>query len=356
MTKAGGWMTSGNTISGSLFLPEHPNDGINDYTLTTIVNFGFYNCSELTSIEFPKTINEIQAWAFYECSNLRSVEIPEQVIVIEGKTFAGCSNLESVTFPKNLTEIRSEAFFGCSKLTSIDLPSTLTYIDCFGFCTGLKSVILPRSIETIGSECFYGCTLKPLRINRAFDHSKSHYIILESGSVIECMMSDLHHIESREGVTIRAWNQYAYNVTPCITGAIFTPVVNPDYDRSIIFTKTELVITGGEEPLVMEIKPNDKTLVSELKSGHYKYQMISYDSEGTEYIIQEGSFTTTPFTFNVEATAFQTYINVSEISCPTDETFKISEIGVKLSDEDKQYPYFGHDIKISNLQLAKSIL
>lgn len=73
---------------------------INDTVVSVIGNRAFENCAELKSIKFSFwSVKTIEGGAFYNCTGLTSVVIPDSVQSMGIETFAGCSNLESLTIP-----------------------------------------------------------------------------------------------------------------------------------------------------------------------------------------------------------------------------------------------------------------
>ena len=88
------------------------------------------------------TVTSIGNSAFYECSGLTSVTIPNSVTNIGDGAFGGCSGLTSITIPNSVTSIGESAFNGCSKLTSVTIPNSVTSIGwgAFGSCTQLENV------------------------------------------------------------------------------------------------------------------------------------------------------------------------------------------------------------------------
>ena len=163
-----------NTMITSLVLP----DGI-----TSIGARSFWNCFELSTIEFGKSsqLTKIGESAFENCTALTTVKIPEGVTKIEDYTFSGCSNLKNATIGNNVTNIGIGAFeycteliniiFGqnrklnsidvcafdnCRSLKSIEIPDGVAYIayEAFSNCIGLTSVTIPDSVTTIGSSAF----------------------------------------------------------------------------------------------------------------------------------------------------------------------------------------------------------
>lgn len=175
-----------------------------DNSVTSIGNYAFPDCSNLTSVTIPNSVTKIGGYAFDSCSSLTSVNIPNSVISIGDWTFRDCSSLTSINIPDNVISIGKDAFKGCSSLpvennlryadtylveavdktlstysikeetkyinqyvfkgcsalTSITIPSSVIYIGggAFESCTSLTSVTIPNSITTVSGGIFFGCS------------------------------------------------------------------------------------------------------------------------------------------------------------------------------------------------------
>ena len=130
-----------NEYTGSVVIPARVVYNNLTYSVTSIGNSTFRNCSSLTSIEIPNSVTSIGEGAFRGCTGLTSIEIPNSVTRIGGYAFYG-SGLRSIEIPNSVTNIGDYAFYGCSGLTSIVIPNSVTSIGNWAFhnCYGLKSV------------------------------------------------------------------------------------------------------------------------------------------------------------------------------------------------------------------------
>ena len=168
-------------------------DGIT-YTVTSIGEYAFSECSSLTSIVIPNGVTSIGERTFEGCSGLRFVTIGNGVKSIGNSAFSECTALASVTIPESVTSIGERAFEGCSSLTSVTIPNSVKSIGdrVFYNCSSLTSInvksnnpnyssidgvlfdknqtalvlypigkqgayTIPNSVKSIGDDAFYGC-------------------------------------------------------------------------------------------------------------------------------------------------------------------------------------------------------
>ena len=125
----------------------------NNETLS-IQNYNFYNCTNLTEINFPKC-ERIGIYAFYNCSNLTSVSFPK-CTSIGDNTFCYCTNLTKIDF-LDCTSIGMSAFRSCYNLISVNFPNCIS-IESYAFqsCTNLTSISFPNC-SYIGNTAFQSC-------------------------------------------------------------------------------------------------------------------------------------------------------------------------------------------------------
>ncbi|MBR0201464.1 MAG: leucine-rich repeat domain-containing protein [Bacteroidaceae bacterium] len=149
-----------NNYKGNVIIPSSITYNGSSYSVTSIGDEAFHNCSGLTSITIPNSVTSIGDLAFLRCSGLTSITIPNSVTSIGSDAFSGCSGLTSITIPESVTSIGGGAFKGCSGLTSITIPESVTSIGNSAFyrCTGLTSITIPNSVTSIGYSAFCRCS------------------------------------------------------------------------------------------------------------------------------------------------------------------------------------------------------
>ena len=84
--------------------------------------------SKATHFQIPDGITSIGEWAFEHCSNLTSITIPDGVKEIDDYAFCECDNLTEITLPDGVTDLNRSAFSNCDNLFSIIIPDSVRYI------------------------------------------------------------------------------------------------------------------------------------------------------------------------------------------------------------------------------------
>ena len=139
-------------------------------SVTSIGNFAFYGCSDLTSIDIPAGVTSIGAAAFGGCKDLSMVTFApgSQLTTIGEGAFSNCKSLGSITIPASVTSIGKEVFTYCSNLATITVETSNTVYDSRNGChaiietssnkliAGCKNSTIPDDVTSIGDNAFDG--------------------------------------------------------------------------------------------------------------------------------------------------------------------------------------------------------
>ena len=163
---------SANSYTGNIIIPSTVVNSTKIYTVSSISDGSFYNCSGLTSVFIPSSVTLIGRYAFIECKNLININIDVNnpiYLSINGVVFSKdkstiicCPNGKQSQYviPNSVVSIKEGAFSYCKKLTSIVIPNTVTIIgdEAFENCIGLTSITIPSSVISIGKFPFISCS------------------------------------------------------------------------------------------------------------------------------------------------------------------------------------------------------
>ena len=82
------------------------------------ISSAFKNCSNITRVGMPATIKNISRYAFYRCTNLKEINLHDRLTGIGSDTvfsfaFRDCSSLTYISIPKSLEVVSRGAFYNC---------------------------------------------------------------------------------------------------------------------------------------------------------------------------------------------------------------------------------------------------
>ena len=154
----------------NIILPNSVTYGGITYTVKSIDNNAFSNCSSLTGdLTIPNTVTSINSGAFQDCSGFTgSLTIPSSVSFIEDGAFSGCGFTGSLSIPGSVSLIGTHPFKG-NHFEQIVVAPENSFYDSRGNCnaiirtgdnyliTGCKNTVIPNSVTEIAWYAFSGC-------------------------------------------------------------------------------------------------------------------------------------------------------------------------------------------------------
>jgi len=194
------------------------------YSVTSIGDYAFQYCSNLTSITIPNSVTSIGGGAFNRCTNLTSITIPNSVTSIGEDAFYYCVNVKEVNInivnpsvwsdqfgnlPSNVTR---HIYQDGEEVTNLVLSKGLTSIPnyAFQYCSNLTSITIPNSVTSIGDFAFRDCSrLVLLKSNSITSPSLSSDGVLNDKLTIIVPAEALNAYKSA-----LVWSDYALHIIP----------------------------------------------------------------------------------------------------------------------------------------------
>ena len=135
-------------LSGEIVIP----DGVKE-----IPQNAFSYCAQITGVKLGDGVKSIGKMAFTDCKALASVELPDGLLSIGEYAFSKCESLESVELGEKLEAIGAYAFSANAKITEVVIPDAVKTIGegAFFDCSALENVTLGAGVETFGMGAFH---------------------------------------------------------------------------------------------------------------------------------------------------------------------------------------------------------
>ncbi|MDE6441725.1 MAG: leucine-rich repeat domain-containing protein [Clostridia bacterium] len=256
----------------------------------------FADCTALTGISYPQSLNYVPEGVFSGCTALSNLTLTNgRIISVGANAFAGCTALKSVVVPNSVTSIGQGAFAdtllesisvpfiggsatqntflgyifgsathyvnsfpttlhsvtltlantipenalsGCSSLTKINFPENLNSIgySAFANCTSLAGITIPDSVISIGKGAFSGCSgLKKISLPFAGGSATENTFFGYLFGANNAMESQRYVPASLENVTVtNANNLYEMAFGSCI------------YIKNVDLTPSKNLVSLGE--------------------------------------------------------------------------------------------------------------
>lgn len=124
--------------------------------VTSVGDYAFYNCPQLSEITFASTVKHLGSMSFALCEGLTELTLPDTIKTAGEQTFYQCPRLETVTLSAGMKEIPMQMFVGCSGLKTVYIPEGIETIgdSAFHTCPKLQQVNIPSSVTALKPGCF----------------------------------------------------------------------------------------------------------------------------------------------------------------------------------------------------------
>ena len=127
--------------------------------VTSIGDYAFAYCTQMTSISMGKDIKTIGKYAFYQCYQMYEITLPEGLESIRDNAFAVCAGLSTIRIPDSVTSMGTYVFNNCSSLKEITFPGGMTNIgnNMFPYCSNLETVVFAEGVRSLGYDLCKDC-------------------------------------------------------------------------------------------------------------------------------------------------------------------------------------------------------
>ena len=287
------------------------------YHVTSIADYAFQSCSQLTSVTIPEGVTSIGDHAFSTCG-ITSLTLPSTVTKIGERAFWECDGIKQVTIPGGITEIGAGVFSGCRNLASLSIngnntkyytsedghalmevdgkyvtllwsnsiiPTEVKIVGCNAFTySNISSIVIPEGVESI--------------LTDAFDSSENLTSITIPSTVTEIAYGAFRNCPKLETVICNATNvptthKYAFQDS---NNANVTLTV-PQGSESAYNVVPWNTLGGGEEP------GEDPTTLVAVSIGGISYLLDADNNTATMTAGDE------PYTGSISIPATVTYEN-----------------------------------------------
>lgn len=156
----------------------------------TQLSYGMFVQSGLVSVDIYNVNTSIPEFCFAQCRNLTSVVLHNDLISIEKGAFSECPNLTSFTINGTLDSIGEQAFYASDAMQSFTLPNCEVTLGNYSFykCGALQTLVFGANtvISEIQGSIFEDTALTSFEVpvGNAYYAASGHYLTSKDGATI----------------------------------------------------------------------------------------------------------------------------------------------------------------------------
>ena len=262
-------INNGNTWVGELEIPSGIEHNGEKYSVVGMKSNAFDDCTELTKVKIPKTINSIihrvltddpnvsgqtspdAMNPFYRCTALKSIEVDEdnpimsseggilyskdktqlycypagmqqeEYAIPENVTWIGCGAIADNHYLSSLIMPNSVTYCGsicenCVNVKSIKLSENITYIPAYSFdkCESLKVLDIPESVQDFGESVFRWTHLEKLVIRGTFPNGlrQDTFYFMDDATILYVQQSEIEKFKKVFSGTVLPLEEYTNSI------------------------------------------------------------------------------------------------------------------------------------------------
>lgn len=159
-------------INPILRFPSHIYDQGVTYKVTRIGQSAFYSCTEIVSVVFPNTIQELESCCFSDCPNMSAIEfLPgSQIKSIGVQVFCRSYRVKVIILPESLKTLSKWAFVLMTDLKLVVYPGKHVFnSDVFGDGAYGNDSLQSRNVTILVPNNYKGDKIGTRNVTQSYD-------------------------------------------------------------------------------------------------------------------------------------------------------------------------------------------
>lgn len=158
--------------------------GTGEMTNYSLDDIAPWEANDVKAVIIENGVTSIGDFAFNKCIELSNITLSDSVTTIGEQAFRNCRKLTQITISENVENIGNKAFIGCRKLTSIDVDydnqyysstdgilfnTDKTTLIVFPSAKSVQEYNVPEEVIHIADRAFYGCQMNKIDIGQSVE-------------------------------------------------------------------------------------------------------------------------------------------------------------------------------------------